>query len=125
MDINFYWDVQHTWVADKMEDKNNPPIVKNNVVKEVQWHYIAHYTSSSHDVTRFFDQKLHLDTSDFSNFIEIDDLNTDKIASWVSGSIGEQRLEELTTELTRQVKELVEPDIIYKQIPGGNLKHNN
>tara|TARA_Y100000992_G_C20848093_1_gene296920 strand:+ start:76 stop:450 length:375 start_codon:yes stop_codon:yes gene_type:complete len=124
MNIDFYWDVQHTWVAEKMEDSNDPPIVKKNVVKEVQWHYVAHYTSSLYDVTRFFDQKLHLDTSDFSNFIELEDLNTDKIASWVSGSIGEQRLEELTTELTKQIKEIVEPDIVYKKIPGGNLKHN-
>ena len=125
MDINFYWDVQHTWVADKMEDKNNRPIIKNNVVKEVQWHYIAHYTSSLHDVTRYFDQKMYLDTSDFSNFIEIDDINTDKIASWVSGSIGEQRLEELTTQLTKQIEEIVIPKLEYKQITGGNLKHNN
>ena len=125
MDINFNWDVQHTWVADKMDDKNNPPIIKNNVVKEVQWHYIAHYTSSLHDVTRYFDQKMYLDTSDFSNFIEIDDINTDKIASWVSGSIGEQRLEELTTQLTKQIEEIVIPKLEYKQITGGNLKHNN
>ena len=68
---------------------------------------------------------MYLDTSDFSNFIEIDDINTDKIASWVSGSIGEQRLEELTTQLTKQIEEIVIPKLEYKQITGGNLKHNN
>ena len=35
MNIDFYWDVQHTWVAEKMEDSNDPPIVKKNVVKTV------------------------------------------------------------------------------------------
>ena len=95
-----------------------------DVVMTVHWQLYA-YSGSLNDSGSFTPQYTAraigtegfiLDTVS-SNFVPFNQLTKDIVLGWVTGSIGEERVGQMTASLVTQIEEQITPKIVNLQAP--------
>jgi len=103
--------INYTWRFDVL---NCYPTSSGHTDVVVETYYYLTASTGSYSVVTGDDQYFPLPGSG-STFIPFEDLTLDIVTGWVTGSLGEEKVNELKTNLALQLEELVKPIIIEKK----------
>lgn len=107
MSIAYKWDIQSLHVVPSLGDDGY-----NNIVKEVYWSLTA---VNERLVSSFISDCTTLDIfCDKSNFINYSDLSEDVVISWIHQILGEEKINEMKTNLENKIQSLIDyPTVIF------------
>lgn len=96
----------------------------NDVVVTVHWQYSAQSGSlneSGSFVSQYTAQIIGTEGFTFdpsgSSFIPFEELTKDIVLGWVTGSMGEERINDMSASLERQIEDQITPKIINLPAP--------
>ena len=114
MAIEFAWDVKKVEVYPNLDGNED-------VIHRVHWRLTATDTENLNELgTRnIMEQEIGIvdfNTSNITNFISLDSLDSATVESWVESSIGSEQLQDFKDNLENRINKQVNPTSVYKKL---------
>ena len=106
----------YTWTIAAMEAYTTQSIY-NDVVYTIHWRYGAVDQSTSYSAEVYGAQTVAPYNPDSGSFIPYSELTKPIVIGWLTSSLGEERINNLTASLDQQIQQQISPSVVVLPNP--------